>query len=182
MRVLAVTALVSSVLVLAGWTAQRDVTAPRDCTAVETRQRAVLTTEDPTDASGAPAYFRYCGPAHAVVRVRGISYAISGGFCGHRYSQTRWLFFGLTVNGNRPGAKGLSLVLQPANKDGRANIGDSIVQVGGLDLAPRGTAVQRNGLRAGTFSGVWKGTHVSGSWVCGAGSFGDVRFMKKLSG
>lgn len=181
MRVLAFTAALVSVLPLAGWTAGGDVSAPRNCTAAETRQRAVLTTEDPTDGSGAPAYFRYCGPAHAVVRVRGISYAIGGGFCGHRYSQTRWLYFGLTVNGARPGARGLSLVLRPANKDGRVNIIDSIVQVGGLDLAPRGIAVQSNGLRVGTFSGVWKGTHVTGSWVCETGSFGDVRVAKKLS-
>ena len=74
MRVLAVSALTAPVLVLAGWTARGDVTVPRNCTAVETRQRAVLTTEDPGDRSGAPAYFRYCGPAHAVVRVRGTSY------------------------------------------------------------------------------------------------------------
>jgi hypothetical protein len=181
MRLLTITAVMALVLVLAGWTAQGDVTVPRHCTALETRQRAVLTTEDTTDGSGAPAYFRYCGHAHAVVRVRGTSYAISGGFCGHRYSQTRWVYFGLTMNGNRRGAKGLSLVLHPANKDGRAEIVDSIVQVGGLDLAPRGTAVQSNGLRAGTFSGAWKGTHVSGSWVCEGGSFGDVR-SSKLSG
>ena len=181
MRLLTITAVMGSVLMLVGWTAQHDVAIPRKCTAIETHQRTVLTTEDPTDGSGAPAYFRHCGPARAVVRVRGTSYAITGGFCGRRYSQTRWVYFGLIQNGNRPGAKGLSLVLQPANKDGRANIVDSIVQVGGLDLAPRGTAVQSNGLRAGRFSGTWKGTQVRGSWVCVAGSFGDVR-AKKLSG
>src|SRR5215475_6588650 len=104
MRVLAITAVTASVLVLAGWTAQRDVAVPRNCTAVETRQRAVLTAEDPTDGSRGPAYARYCGPARAVVRVGGTSYAITGGFCGHRYSQTRWVYFGLTMNGNRPGA------------------------------------------------------------------------------
>jgi hypothetical protein len=124
---------------------------------------------------------RFCGPAHAVLRVHGVSYAIDGGHCGHAYSQTRWLYFGLIANSGHPGANGLSLVLHPANRDGRANIIDSIVQVAGFDLAPRGTAVQSNQLKAGTFSGMWLGTHVRGSWLCKAGAFGGVR-PKKVTG
>jgi len=54
----------------------------------------------------------------------------------------------------------------------------SIVQVAGLDLAPRGIAVQRHGLRAGTFAGTWHGTRVTGSWVCSDGAFGGTSFHR----
>ena len=169
-----------SIPALAAWASSGDVAVPRKCTLADTRERAILQTAiDPT--SGGPAYMRFCGPAHAVVRVRGVSYAINGGSCGHAYSQTRWVYFGLITNGANAGAKGLSRVLHPANKDGRADIVDSIVQVAGLNLAPRGIAVQSNQLKAGTFSGIWDGTHVRGSWRCEAGAFGDVR-AKHVSG
>ena len=69
-------------------------------------------------------------------------------------------------------------MLHPANSDGRADIVDSIVQVAGLDLAPRGTAVQSDGLKAGKFSGTWKGTYVKGSWACEGGAFGGARFHR----
>jgi hypothetical protein len=121
---------------------------------------------------------RICGAARAVLRVEGTKYSIKGGYCGYRDARTRWLWFGLITNGNRPGAEGLSLVLQPANRDGRTRIGDSIVQVGGLNLAPRGTALQRDGLRVGTFTGTWKGTQVTGSWVCGDAAFGKSSFHR----
>jgi hypothetical protein len=91
------------------------------------------------------------------------------------------VYFGLFENGDRPGARGLSLVLQPGNVAGSVKIFDSIVQVAGLDLAPRGTAVVGDGLTTGTFAEEWKGTHVTGSWVCGAGAFGKPR-IRHLSG
>jgi hypothetical protein len=91
------------------------------------------------------------------------------------------VYFGLIENGGRPGAKGLSLVLRPGNMAGSVRILDSIVQVAGLDLAPRGTAVVGEGLKSGTFAGEWKGTRVTGSWVCGAGAFGKPR-PRQLSG
>jgi len=100
---------------------------------------------------------------------------INGGSCGHRASETRWVYFGLLANGKRPGARGLSLVLHPANGDGRAAMVDSVVQVAGLDLAPRGTAVQQDRLSRGTFSGTWHGTYVTGSWVCEDAALGGTR-------
>ena len=167
-----------AVTALAGWTSGADVAVPRACTPADTRERAFLVTDDPSHASQGYAYERACGAAHALVHVRGTTYSINGGSCGQRYRQTRWLWFGLFTNGNRPGAEGLSLVLQPANRDGRTRIGDSVVQVGGLNLAPRGTAVQRDGLRVGTFAATWQGTHVTGSWVCDEAAFGRPRFHR----
>ncbi len=179
MRVLVLVAVAASITVLTGWTAHGDVAVPRNCTTVDTRQRAVLSIG--VDSNGGPAYTRFCGPARAVVKVRGVSYQINGGHCGQHSDPTRWVWFGLIKNGDRPGARGLSLVLEPGNVAGSVKITDSIVQVAGLDLAPGGTAVVGDGLKSGTFVGAWNGTRVTGSWVCGAGAFGKPRF-RQLSG
>jgi hypothetical protein len=173
MRVLVLVAVAASIVVLTGWTTYGEGAIPRNCTTADTRQRAVLNIG--VDSSGGPAYMRFCGPARAVVRVHGTSYRINGGICGDRSGPTR-VYFGLIENGGRPGARGLSLVLQPGNVAGSFKIIDSIVQVAGLDLAPRGTAVVGDGRTSGTFAGEWKGTRVTGSWVCGAGAFGKPRF------
>jgi len=165
-----------AVMALAGWTRGADVAVPRACTPADIHERAFLVTNDPAQASQGYAYERACGAARAVVHVRGSTYSINGGSCGQRYRQTRWVFFGLFANGNRPGAEGLSLVLHPANRNGRTAIVDSVVQVGGLNLAPRGMAVQRDGLRAGTFAATWQGTNVTGRWVCNDAAFGRPSF------
>ena len=171
MLALRLAAGVVSIVVLTGWTARDTVVVPRHCTAVDTRQRAVLITGN---QPGGHAYTRICGPARAVVRVRGTSYAIQGGSCAQVSDPRRWIYFGLIQSGGLPGARGLSLVLEPGNRPGRVKIIDSIVQVEGLDLAPRGTAVLSDDLKSGTFVGKWAGTRVSGSWNCAAGAFGRV--------
>jgi hypothetical protein len=168
-----------SVAVFTGWTsAATSVAPPRACTAADAGERAVLFADGSAPASQGHAYMRFCGAARAVVRVGGATYSIKGGRCGNRDAQTRWLWFGLLTDGSRPGAEGLSLVLNPANRDGRTRVGDSILQVGGLNLAPRGTAVQRDGLRVGTFTATWQGTQVTGSWVCGDAAFGKPTFHR----
>lgn len=71
-----------SVTAFAGWTsAATNVAVPRACTAADTRERAVLATDDPGHASQGPAYMRDCGAARAVVRVG-----------GNRDARTRWLW------------------------------------------------------------------------------------------
>ena len=109
------------------------------------------------------------------VRVNGTSYTLHGGRCFEARA-TRWVYFGVIANGGVAGrgntASGVSFVFNPGNKPGRATIGDSIVQVGGLDLVPRGTAmVATDQYKSATFdthvsSGVHR-YHVTGTWRCG---------------
>ena len=179
MRPLWVTALAGSIMALAGWGNGTAVAVPRTCTPADARERAFLVTGDRSRERDYP-YTRACGAASAVVRVGGATYVLKGGSCGYRDARTRWLWFGLFTGGNRPGAsaEGLSLVLQPANRDGRTTLADSVVEVGGLNLAPRDIAVQRDGLRRGTFSGIWQGTRVTGGWVCNDSAFGAITFHR----
>jgi hypothetical protein len=117
-----------------------------------------------------PTWTRFCGPGRVVVRLRGKSYAIRGGYCGGiRVGGARWLWFGLIKNGGAsPDAKGFSIVLEPGDRMGRVNIVDSIVQVAGLNLAPGGTAVVAEGLKSGTFALILAGgKRLTGSWTCG---------------
>ena len=156
MRVRAITALMASVLVLAGWTARGDVTAPRNCTAVETHQRAVLTTEDPTDGRGSTGrlpllWSRPCRrprPRHVIRNRRRLLRApLLADSVGLFRPDGEW------EPTRREGS--LSAFIQQT----RTAVPTSLIRSFRLeDLpAPRGTAVQSNGLRAGTFSGVWEG-------------------------
>jgi hypothetical protein len=145
----------------------RSVSIPPKCSTADTEQRAALRTG---------AVTRFCGPASAVVRVRGKSFTIRGGHCG-KSGRYRWLWFGLingrpTATRNRVlGAKGLSLVLSPGDRPGRVKVIDGIFQVTGRNLGAFGSATVAKGLKGGTFAVVGSRRpvpeHFTGSWNCG---------------
>jgi hypothetical protein len=66
-------------------------------------------------------------------------------------------------------AKGLSLVLDPGDRPGRAKVIDAIVQVTGQNLAASGSATLAKGLKGGTFAvvGAPRPERFTGSWSCG---------------
>ena len=155
------------VLVLTGWTAKRSVPLPPRCSTADTEQRAALKTG---------VYTRFCGPGSAVVRVKGKSVTIRGGYCGNAHGveagHSRWLWFGL-INGSSSrsafDAKGLSLVLTPGDRRGRVKVVDAIVQVTGQNLGASGSATIAKGLTGGTFAVVGRPVpeHFTGHWSCG---------------
>jgi hypothetical protein len=154
------------------WRAHSEVPKPRRCSATDTRRHVVLMTGH--FSTGGPGYERFCGRASVTIRVDGTSYALRGGRC-FEAKNNRWVYFGLIANGSVAGpgntARGVSFVLTPGNRPGAVRILDSIVQVGGLDIVPRGTAIVSADLGSAIFdTHVSSGRHryhVTGAWRCG---------------
>lgn len=110
-------------------------------------------------ATGAPAYWRFCGPAHAVVRVRNRSYYFRGGHCQWGYPprphQTlRGLNIGLFAN-TKAGSHGRGLMFwwsPAATKGGPVTVAESSLVLPGMDeFAGDGTVNINRNLRGGTF-------------------------------
>jgi hypothetical protein len=70
-------AICGSVLLLPAWSTASSSSGPPRCSATDTRRNNVLRTH---------SYVRFCGPARAVVYLKGKTYRIRGGFCFPRRS------------------------------------------------------------------------------------------------
>jgi hypothetical protein len=165
MRALALCATTGLVLVCLGSTTSIAAVSPPTCTTTQTQRTAVLTAGD--GPGGSARYYRFCGRGKAVIHFHGGTFVIEGGRCGMHVPGHRWVYFGLITNGPQPtDGNGFSLVMMPGNRPGSVHVGDSIVQVAGLDLAPRGTTTLARDLDQGTFMlGAGK-NRVTGSWSC----------------
>jgi hypothetical protein len=166
MRAVAYSAAGVLVLLTVAWRAEATFEKPRNCTAADTKRQAFITSG--AFNNGGPGYVRACGPSRAVIVVGRRTYAVESGSCGRRGS-ARWVYFGLLSNAPAPPGRGFSFVLEPGDRPGRVRIIDSIVQVGGLDLVPRGTAFVGEGLTSARFNVVTEAPpHVrfSGYWRC----------------
>jgi hypothetical protein len=159
------------VMLAAGWTTDRRPPLPDACSATNIKHHMKVKLG---------VYTRFCGPASVVVRVNGKSFTIRAGHCSidrvfpGPYGHTRWFDFGLIdMSGSRTtsNSKGFSLVINPGDRAGRAEVIDGIIQLTGKDLAARGTATLTKGAKGGTFSvvglGVPQPQRFTGSWSCG---------------
>ncbi len=176
MRVAIVTTSVAGLLMLAGWAAGASSPLPPKCS--------------PADAQGPEAqaysetryggfYLRFCGSGRAVVGVGGKSFTIKGGYC---YSGRRVGFGVLGIGiGRTPAARafwgtsrgrGVSLVMEYANRPGRNDIIGGDIQLPGVSYAETltGTAIVAKGLKSATFSIRTPGhpARITGRWTCGA--------------
>jgi hypothetical protein len=139
----------------------------------------VLTVKDP--ARGEPLFMRACGPARAIVYLRGKTYRIRGGFCYPRRSTSLrtprrrlgGVFIGLITNPPAPPGRGLDFHWQrPVSRGGAITVDDSEIELGGIRVAASGIAVVGRELSGGWFSLYGrdssgpKGPLVSGSWSC----------------
>jgi len=161
-RVAIVTITVAALLVLAGRAAGASPRLPPQCSPADTQRGRILHSDE--FEAGGPWSARYCGPGRAVVRVGGKSFAIRGGRC-----TSRRVGFGRLGNEGR----GISLVLKHANRRGRNDIIDGIIQLPGVRLPDKtpvtGTVITSEDLERATFS-IGKPGHparITGSWICG---------------
>jgi hypothetical protein len=169
-------------LVLTGWTSGSASPAPPRCSAADTRRNALLHVDDP--ANGQPLYLRYCGPARAVVYLKGKSYRIQGGYCippkrstGTKKPRRRLdgIAIGLITNAPALPGRGVAFFWEPpVARGGPISIDDSEIEVAGTRVAASGTVVVRERLTGGWFSLYGRdgsgptGPLVSGSWTCGS--------------
>jgi hypothetical protein len=160
--------------------------APPICSAEDTRRKALLRT---------PGYFRFCGPARAVVYVTRIgpgfravteTYRIRGGWCWPRRSEhqktPRRRFGGVSIGliANPPEPPGRAVDFRFYGKRGETpvthgravTIDDSEIEVPGTRVAGSGVVVVGKKLNGGWFSLSGRdasgptGQLVSGSWSC----------------
>ena len=173
-RLAAVLVIGGGVLLLAtGWTKAASPTTPPTCSVADTQRNASLVVNDPT--TGQPLYFRFCGPARAVVYVSGKTYRIRGGHClplrSRRSRTQRHLLKGIAIGllTNEPAApgRGISLGRWTVTRPGPVTIDDSEIQVPGGRVAASGIVVVGKKLNGGWFSLYGRdGPLVSGSWTC----------------
>lgn len=169
-------AICMSVLLLTAWTTKTSPTPPR-CTAADTRRNATRVVNDPS--SGKPLYFRFCGPARAVVYMNGRSYRIGGGHCyplrSSRTTRRRLTEIAVGFITNAPAApgRGIDLPHLEATQRGPVQIDDSEIEVAGTRVAASGTVLVGTGLKSGSFflygrdaSGP-TGVTLAGTWTCG---------------
>jgi hypothetical protein len=173
-------ALCISVLVLTAWTSGSAPQPPRQCSNLDSKQQKTLNVS----SAGSPVYIRFCGPAHALVRVNGgRPFRVLGGHCFRRPSDqpdevNRHFLSGIAVGliTNPPARPGLGVSffwVPPSTHADRVTIDDSEIEVPGRRVAASGTVIVGPKLNGGTFrlygrtSAGSTGVRVAGSWTCG---------------
>jgi hypothetical protein len=161
MRFLA--ALVSSVLLVTAASAgarspAAQLPAPPQCSSADNSKHAWLHVPTPGLPGGHPLYVRFCGPARAVVRVRGKTFDIRGGSCDDT-SGYETIGIGLHAFARAPTASYVAYASSTAPA--------VFVQLPGIRSAMGQALTTGNPIRSGTFLGHFRdGTPFSGSWTC----------------
>lgn len=187
MRAFTLLMLCALAVLTTGWTRAANP-APPLCTFNDHWGHKTLSVRKPGKPAG-KLYIRFCGPAEAVVYVRGAPVRIRGGFC-RRDEGLASISVGLLAfppaaprNGVafrfypptiRPGT--FSVEDGPAEPFVPAQIQAGGIRVGTLARGPTGEGVQiqsgtltvRKSMRSGTFAiFTSNGRRVTGSWTCG---------------
>jgi hypothetical protein len=179
---LALAASSALLLMATGWHTGPDSLTPPQCSAADTKQQKTLLVP----STGNPVYIRYCGPARALVRVKGRAYRIRGGRCirgalGAPKRTSKRIFAGIAIGliANPPARPGLGISFwwdPPSTRPRRVTIDDSEIEVPGRRIAASGAVVvgrKRNVGDVGTFRLYGRtgagptGDRVTGSWTCG---------------
>ncbi len=188
MRALSISMLCALVLLAAGWThAANPAPAPPQCTFNDHWGHKTLSTK---------LYTRFCGPAEAVVYVRGAPVHIRGGFC-RRNRGLASISVGLLASPRAAPRNGIDFQFDPpTTRPGTFSVDDETaeqrgepyvpaqIQAGGIgvgrpaarpgSLADRrrvqiqsGTLTVRASMRSGTFAIFTSNSmRISGSWTC----------------
>jgi hypothetical protein len=134
------------------------VLAPRSCSTADRLLKHALVSH---------GYYTMCGPASAVIRVKGTSYAIHGGNCADGVR----LYFGVLGPGSAP-HRGFFIDLAH-KRAGAVDVTDGEVEfVPGVRAALSGTALVKPGPTRGTFDVYGRsasgptGSKFTGSWTC----------------
>lgn len=133
--------------------------APPRCSAADYGRHAILHIPTPGLPGGHPLYVRYCGPAHAVVRLHGKALSIRGGSCGDTQGYES-IGIGLHAFAPAPTARSLGFASSTAPAVS--------IQLPGVRYATAKALTNGKPIRTGTFVGrLHDGTPFSGSWTCG---------------
>jgi hypothetical protein len=166
-------------LMATGWRTGPVSLTPRQCSAADTKQQKTLVLP----STGNPVYFRYCGPARALVRVNGRAYRIRGGRCigdalgVPKRTSNRIAAIAIGLLAPPPARPRLGIVFwwdPPSTRQRRVTIHESEIEVPGRRIAASGAViVGRNVGDVGTFRLYGRagagptGDRVTGSWTCG---------------
>ena len=175
MRALAMLVLCTLALLTAAWTNAGNTTPPL-CTFSDHLRHKTLSVWQPGKPS-LPLYHRFCGPAEAIVYVRGTPFRIKGGSCSHSGGLTGVEIGLLSYPPVAPRRAVLIGVRPPAARPGTFKLEDrpdggyviAQIQAGGNRAQIQsGTVTVRKQLRSGTFAVFTaNGRRVTGSWTCG---------------
>ncbi len=181
MRALTMLPLCGFVMVVGGWTQGTTKPVPPKCpaglnTAFVPRTVSIWTPRVPGSKPGSRTrlYQRFCGPAQALVHLRGVTFRLRGGYCERALAIPA---FYVAIGMNGVGSSeyiGLS-VHHPADHPGTSKLGEaplvlaSFLLRGTLDIrASEGTITIGRSMQDGTFAlRLDDGTPVTGSWTCG---------------
>lgn len=170
-RVALLVAICSFVLLLTAWSHGSDSpAAPPRCSAAD---------ENLSIERG--GYLRWCGPARAVIYLRGKTYRIRGGFCTPlrwtRLKTPRRFFDGVATGfiARKNGVPSLAFSFwwpTPITHAQVVTINDSLIVVPGTSVNGSGTVVVGQRLNGGRFSLYGRDAsgataRVRGSWTCG---------------
>lgn len=186
MRALTLLMLCALAVLTGGWTRAASPALPL-CTFNDHWGHKTLSVRKPGRA-GLKLYIRFCGPAEAVVYVRGAPVRIHGGFC-RRDEGLRSISVGLLAFPPAAPRKGVAFQIDPpttspgtfgleqtAQPFVLSQIQADGLAVGSLGRGPMaeairiesGTLTVRSSMRSGTFA-IFTSNHrrVTGSWTCG---------------
>lgn len=186
MRAFTLLMLCALAVLTGGWTRATNP-APPQCTFNDHWGHKTLSVPKP-GKPGNKLYIRFCGPAEAVVYVRGAPVRIHGGFC-RRDQGLRSISVGLLAFPPAAPGKGVAFQFHPPTvRPGTFSVEETAepfvpaqiqaggVGVGSLARGPTGEGVQiqsgtltvRKSMRSGTFAiFTSNGRRVTGTWTCG---------------
>ena len=181
-RLLAAVLLCGLVAFAGGWTRGRALPPPPRCPSGVTNPPAtphklwpwLLHVPTPGLPGGHPLYLRFCGPAHAVVRLNRRAYTITSGNCDRAPGpEGEGIGVGLMANPPASPARGLTIDIHTAIRAGTIPTGAGplvyiALQLPGLRSGIAGKIIIDASTHAGRINGrLDDGTPVTGSWTCG---------------
>ena len=161
------------------WTTSPAALTPPRCSPTDTKHQKTLTKPEPRNGQ-LPIYFRFCGPARALMRVNGRAYRVQGGSCYRglrtQASTRRLMGIGIGLIANKPARPGFGITffwVPPSTHAALVAIDDSEIEVPGRRVPASGSVTVAKSLNSGSFrlygrteSGL-TGDRVTGTWTCG---------------